>query len=333
MGSLVSDLLYIRRSRAIITILAAFCIGINGISMVPDLTVQDAEPDTWYFVLPYVFSCELDELPHLAEYPQRNPLKWWLNCLSFQMTENYKLIPAIFGIAVMPLVYLLGYYITQDRFIGLISVVSFTANPLYTDWVTQGTYDQVWSFFFVLSLVILFKGHPQYSSISFVASIAAKSMAIMLLPIYLYTIYKKTRNISDVIMFAAILSVAAFVAVGLLNISAGTPFGFYPERWEDAVFRNISLFWQVIPGLALLIVINRNFIPKQIMPNQKLVALWMVSFFLLNPIVYFFTLQDTYSYRYVPLAAFMSIFAGMTIVNLGNWIIERKMMPKVKDFA
>ena len=334
---MISELLYIRRSRNIIIILAAFTVGINAFGMVPSITIQDKEPDTWYFVLPYVFTCHLDELPSFGDVSQRNPLKWWINCLSFQVTGNYKIIPGLFGIAIMPLVYLLGGYITNDRFIGLVSLLAFTANPLYTDWATQGTYDQVWSFFFILSLVFLFKKHDGISIASLVVSIAAKSMAGLMLPMYVYTMYQKSENKKRVIftmMLVLAVGVIGIVVTGINPI--GSLVGFFPQRWDEALFRNISLFWQIIPILALFVVVNRNFIPKQKMPNQKIVAYWMIAFFMINPFVYFFTLQDTYSYRYVPLAAFMSVFIGMTIVNLGNWFMERQMnksMPKNKVFA
>lgn len=334
---MIAELLYVRRNRTIIIILTAFTIGINAFNMVPDLTVQDKEPDTWYFVLPYVFDCDVTKLPSFYEGAnQRSPLKWWLNCISFKLTDNYKLIPGVFGIAIMPLVYLLGYYITNDRFIGFVSVLSFTANPLYTDWATQGTYDQVWAFFFILSLVFLFKRKAPSSIISLIVSISAKAMAGLMLPVYLYTMYQQSENKKYVWLTIGLVTAAALIGVLVLEINPiGNSLGFYPERWDEAVFRNISLFWQIIPILALFIVLNRNFIPHQKMPNQKIVSLWMGAFFLINPFVYFFTMQDTYSYRYVPLAAFMSVFIGMTLVNIGNWFTERqlgmhKKKPKIR---
>lgn len=327
MGQIVADLLYIRRSKSLIIAFAAFTIGINAFVMIPQISVMDQEPDTWYFVLPYVFTCELDEMPQFSkDANQRNPLKWWLNCLSFHVFENYKIIPAFFGIAIMPLVYLLGSYLTNDRFIGLVALVSFTINPLYTDWATQGTYDQVWAFFFILSIVLLFKRFTHVSILSMIVSISAKAMAGLMMPVYLYTMYQQPEKKKYVLLTIGLIVMASLIGLFVFDINfVGNEIGFYPERWDEAVFRNISLFWQVIPGLALLIVLNRNFIPKQKMPNQKIVTLWMGAFFLINPIVYFFTMQDTYSYRYVPLAAFMSVFTGMTLVNIGNWWHERQL--------
>jgi hypothetical protein len=147
-----------------------------------------------------------------------------------------------------------------------------------------------------------------------------------MLPVYLYTMYQQGKNKKHLIATLGVFVAASIIGMILLEINfVGNEIGFFPERWDEAVFRNISLFWQIIPVLALMVVINRNFIPKQKMPNQKLIAYWMLAFFMINPFVYFFTLQDTYSYRYVPLAAFMSVFIGMTLVNAGNWFIERKL--------
>lgn len=313
------------------TCIAALVIGSTAWGMVPDMFTIDPEPDTPFFLLPYVYSCDPLQIPMRDDAFTRNPVKWWLNCASYQWFDNYKLLPAAFGIGIMPLVYLLGSYMTNDRLVGLFSLAAFINNPLYTDWATSGIYDQTWAFFSVLSLVLVFKNKFHLSIISYLVSFAAKSMVVLYLPVYLYTLWKQSHDQYYLIIFSAVFGLMGFVALTFLGIDGivGNSIGFHPERWEDAVFRNIGLFWQVIP-FAVFIIISRTFVPKKIMPNMRLAALWMLAIFLENPLIYFFTLQDTYSYRYVPLAALMSVYVGMTIVQAGNWFVETR-LAKVKS--
>jgi hypothetical protein len=70
--------------------------------------------------------------------------------------------------------------------------------------------------------------------------------------------------------------------------------------------------------------------PKQKMQNERLVCIWMFWIMLMTPLVYFFSEQDQYSHRFVPFLGFMAIFFGMTIVNIGNFVLEHKLKAKPK---
>lgn len=312
-----------RNNRALTISFVALIVGAQAWQIVPYMAVDDVEPDYYYWVLPNVKFCDPFQLPQIDGGISRNPLKWWANCASFQWFGSPKVIPLIFNIGVMPLVYVLGSYMTGNRVIGLVALLAFIWNPLYSDWKTNGTYDQVWSFFLLLSVILMYR--TRFSGASFLASILGKSMAVLYFPAWLYTSYSIRKKSRELVIMGIVVSAGFALSFMFVNVF-GTPIEFHPERWEDAVFRNISVLWQVIPFLALFVVLKVNFTPKNgAVQNMRTVWAWIGMALIQNPLVYFFSLQDTYSYRYVPLAAFMSVFIGMVLVNMGNWIVEQKL--------
>lgn len=298
----------------------------QAVGVVPAMFEHDQYPDYEYTILPFVFDCKLDEIPERENKITRNPIKWWLHCASWQLTgyANALLIP--FSVAIIPLVYLLGYYLTNDRIIGMIAMAAMIYNPLYTDWINTGTYDQVWAFFLLLSVVMIFK-QTKLGTIPLILSALTKSMVLMYLPLWLYTSWKIQRDKVLLISFIIISAVVAFVIYDqdLIRTVVGNQIGFFPDNIEDAIWINLSLFWQVVPILAVFAVLNNTFRAKLKPTNKRIVIIWILGILAMNPLIHLFTLQGTFSYRYVPFAAFISIFVAMTLVELGNWYVEVQM--------
>jgi len=306
-------------------VLATLIIGSNAWAMVPDLMTHDVEPDYYFFVIPFVWQCDIDEYPQTFGY-MRNPLKWWLSCLSYQLTSSPKTFLLPFAIGLMPLVYFLGKYLTHDKLIALIAVVAFTYNPLYTDWATNGTYDQVWAFFLLLSFVLLLKNRSGYSISVYVVSLFAKVFSILYLPIWCYIAIKQKQFIPILVWGGlVIVSIIVILHLDMVQNIMGNEIGFYPEHLDQAIFRNISLFWQVIPFMLALLGVNFVFAPKQRTKGRTTVILFILWTFALTPIIHLFSEQLTFSYRYAAMAAFMSVFAGIVIVEIGNFVVESKL--------
>lgn len=299
------------------TVFVALIIGGQAWGIVSQVDIPDKEND-YYGLLIYAFDCSHHGVFERDGYLTRNPLKWISVCQSWNLFHNVKVIPLIFNIGVMPLVYLVATRLTHDRLIGLVALIAFIYNPLYTDWKSSGTYDNMWSFFLLLSVWI---AGSRFSVPAYGVSVAAKSISLMYFPAWIFTLCKSGKSRKEIIITCGLVLGLALIANQYFSM-VGASVGFYPSRWEDALVRNISVLWQVIPYIALLVVLNRTFIPKFKIQSEKLVFVWIICALLQNPFVYLFTMQDTYSYRYVPLAAFMSILVGITLVNIGNWYAE-----------
>lgn len=53
-----------------------------------------------------------------------------------------------------------------------------------------------------------------------------------------------------------------------------------------------------------------------------LCIVWILNSFATTPLIFLFTNQFQFVYRFVPLAVFMSIFIGIVIIEMGNFIKE-----------
>ena len=319
----------IRNDKKLIFLIVAIITAGEFITVVPFMFTNSNEYTDYYVTtLPRAFACDLDEFPD-----NRSPIKWYLHCLSFQLTgyANAFLIP--FAPACLPLAYLLGYYMTNDRLIGLLTISALIYNPLYKDWTTTGTYDQVWTFFILLSLVLLFRNKTVASFGSYIVAAFAKSFSLAFFPMWLYTIYEVKKNRDYLIVFLLIggLGLSMILYFGLVEKLVGSPVGFYSENTDQAIVDNIGLFWKIIPALAIVASLNLQFKTQAKIPNMRLVGIWLTSFFIMTPLIHLFSMQGTYGYRYVLLGVFMSILIGMTIVKLGNWYVEKKLMPSTKS--
>lgn len=292
--------------------------------IVPHMFIHDPYADYEYFVLSYVFTCNLDEFPQRGDYgnesPTRNPIVWWLRCLSFQTTgyPNAFLMP--FSALILPLVYYLGYYLTNDRLIGTMSMFAMIFNPYYYNWTTTGTYDQIWAFLLLLSIVLIYKSTGK-SFVSYLIAILAKTNALLYFPLWLYSV-KVIKNDWETITLS--FCIIALLATGVIYFgyaekAIGNSIGFFPENLEKAAVRNISLFWPIIPLLLGLLVWNNAFKAKNPPGNKKLVAVWIIAIFVMTPLIHIFTNQLTFPYRYVPLAAFISILISQVIVETGTF--------------
>lgn len=306
----------LRHNRVLIPLLVSMVIAVEAWGLVPYMTQHDPYPDYYYFMLPYVYTCDPLDID-----TGRNHIKWWINCVSFQLTGFPNFLPLVFNIGVMPLTYLLAVTLTKDRIIGLIALTVLINNPLYVDWATSGTYDMAWAFFGLSSIILLYKNKGVISGLFFILAGMAKGLFFLYMPAYIYSSIKQ-RQFVPLVMISIAIAIGLTAINGNIATIAGNSIGFYPEHIEDAVFRNISLLWQVIPVLMALGGLAAVFYTKHRPSHFKDVIIWMLWIIATTPVIHLFSEQLTFTYRFVILGVFMSIFAGQTVVMLGNFVVE-----------
>ncbi len=340
------SILALKANKFLLKYCAVLFIVATSIPAIAQSYAPDPQPDYNLFIIPFVQNCHVSQYPQMQGYklnpdnvtatyngkfvPVRDPLKWWVNCLSYKLTESPKLIPILFNIGLMPLVYLLTLQLTKDRLTSLIALIAFGNNPLYHDWLGSGTYDQVWSFFLVLSIYIVFKQKEiDMSPITLLFSMAAKSLTAMYLPAWIYTIWKAPKTGKEKITLSIICIVSLILVVGyvyLLHVNPiGGNIGFFPGNWHDAAYRNWEMLWPEIPFLMVFTLLSINFEPVNPSPHRRLCAIWILNALVTTPIIFLFTTQFQFVYRFVPLAVFMSIFIAITINDLGKFIVDYKL--------
>lgn len=289
----------------------------------------DAEiyEDYTMYLVPFYERCTLAKFEHFQETGQayRNSLKSWLNCLGHELFVNDRILPSLFSLGCVYMVYLLGHSMSKDRVVGLIAAAALMSSPLLTKFDTSPTYDQAWAFFFLLSMVLLYR-MPKASPLVYPLAIFSKVYAIGFIPLYAYTayhtLYKNGKDLRWVLGGVIVLGfVGCLVA---LTLGVGTPLGFHPERLSESGLRIFEVLWPVLPVFALFFGLDVIF-KGRYNQSRNLVLLWLFGMMMTIPIVYVFSNQWMFGYRFVPFAAFLGIYVGVTIVKLGSIFIQYKL--------
>lgn len=343
---MIRDTLAKLRTGKGVTYLVLMVIITQSATSIMSAWTPDPEPDYTLEIMPSVIGCNVFEYPQTEtnilvngtaidtgeKHPARDPLKWWVNCFSYQISGTPKLVPIFFNLALMPLVYLLTLQLTKDKLISLLAFVAFFENPLYHNWINSGTYDQVWSFFLILSVYITYRyKSPLASLISLGVSLMSKPLGILYIPSILYglkvnkTWYTKYLILSVIGITIISLLIGTIVFPVKLSHLLGGTIAFHPENLHHALFDNFGMLVYEIPFLMILGYVSWKYSPKQPSSIRKLAAIWIVNSWLTTTIIYLFSNQFQFVYRFVPLAVFMSIFIAITINDLGKWYIEYKL--------
>ncbi len=318
----------IRTKRNIAWSFLAIIMASYATPLVQELDDQEPYPDYYNNILPIYMGCDLTQFFDIIKITNRNFLKEWFNCFSYKVLGNDRVLPFAFSIGLVYLVYLLGHSITNDRLIGLIASLAFSINPMLTRYDTSPTYDQAWAFFVILSVVLLYR-KSIIGPLCYPLAIASKALAIVYLPAMLYNIISEPIRHKK-LSFGIVISLVVFGVSGVLILGyAAGPVGIFPERLGDGLFQLFIHLRIVLPILGLFAFCMIFFKPKMKITGTRIVYVWMIWILLTTPLLYVLTQDFQFSYRYVPFAAFMSVFVGIGIINFGNKLTE--LMKQKKD--
>lgn len=312
-----STLSIIRYNKTYCTLIATIILAAYAVNLVPEMDKQDQYPDYFRNILPLKMQCDY-------EFDTRGFLKYWANCFSYQYIGHDKIIPIISSVAVVYLTYVLANTITNNRMIGLIAMGAMTVNPLLTKFDSSPTYDQLWVAFFLLSIFLLYK-KPVIGFLSYPLSIISKILSAAYLPGIILTIFvdKRLQN-KKVIVGICTMSAVGIAAV--IYQGTGSVIGIYPDRLLDGFLRIFESIWAIFPFVIGMIVIDRFFMPKEKPDGKMTVIVWMVWILLTTPMIYLFTKEQMqFGYRFVPFASFFSIYVGIVLVQLGNFVTEARL--------
>lgn len=294
-------------------ILAAY-----SVNLVQEIDDIEPYPDYYANIIQMKMHCDY-------EIDTRGFLKYWTNCFSYQYIGHDRIIPIMASVSIVYLVYVLANTITNNRIIGLISMAAMTQNQLLTKFDSSPTYDQVWVAFLLLSIVLLYK-KPIIGLFTFPISIMSKILAVGYLPAMFANVImdKRIKYRKITLIWLSVVSAIGITTVSFLSV--GSYIGFYPDRLLDGFLRIFESIWPIFPVVIGTIVIDRFFMPKEKPEGKKIVLVWLAWILLTTPLIYLFTQgQLQFGYRFVPFAAFFSIYFGITCVQLGNFITETRL--------
>lgn len=325
----------IRHNKTYCTLIATMILASYSLNLVKEIDDTDPYPDYWENIIPMKMKCDYS-ISHMKlvfengsltyqKVNERGFLKYWANCFSYQYLGNDRILPIVFSVVIVYLTYVLANQITGNRIIGLISMAAISLNPMLTKFDSSPTYDQMWSMFFLLSLVLIYK-KPLLGIVSFPLSVISKILAVAYMPgIFLHIIIdKKIRHRKAMIVSAIILGGIGVISLAFFGV--GNKIGMYPERLLDGFLSIFENIWPVFPVIIGCIVIDRFFMPKERPEGKRIVLVWLAWILTTTPLIYLFTAgQLQFGYRFVPFAVFLSIYLGIVCVQLGNFIVETRL--------
>lgn len=308
----------IKSNKTYCTLIATAILASYSVGIVSEINDIEPYPDYYRNIIPLKMQCDYD-------VDTRGFMKYWANCFSYQYIGHDRILPVIASVAIVYFTYLLGSTITNNRIVGLIAMGAMSVNPLLTKFDSSPTYDQIWVAFLLLSVFMLYK-KPVLGIMTFPFSIMSKILSASYLPAMIahVIIDKRLKNRDGMILGLGILSLMGILAISYLG--TGSTIGLYPDRLLDGFLRIFESIWAIFPFVIGAIVIDRFFMPKDRPDGKKIVLVWLVWILITTPLIYLFTEgQLQFGYRFVPFAAFFSIYLGIVGVQLGNFITEARL--------
>jgi len=287
-----------------------------------EINIHDEYPDYYDNVVPYIMSCELDEIPSRNGETTRSPIKWYMVCLSYHVFGNENVIPALFSILLIPATFQLGSQLGSSRITGLVSAMVLVSSPMFNRWDTSATYDQIWTFFLVLSMILI--THPKVSPAVYVLSVLAKGLSLLYAPMIFY---QYVKNVKDKRLVSILL--AMFIISGI--IISVTGFGGSIEFDGEEFVKGFYIWYfyfgdplvMGFPVVVLLLISLRKNIK-----NYDVVVFWIIGIILTTPLILGFTNQLIHPYRFVPFTIFYGIGIGMII----KFYLEKKKWLRIESY-
>lgn len=244
-------------------------------------------------------------------------LRYLLLSSSLNIFGNIRVLPFVVSITLVVLTYFITKKMAQKRFAGLVAAAIVLQSSVFLSYDTSATYDSLWTLLYVLSLYFVYKKWP-LSPPSFIASIPAKALTAMFLPMTLFFIYRSSlppqKKKLLLAIYGAIIVVGIAVAAAGLNVSGtktGTDAndfwrGFTAWAWQMR-FDVIVLFF-ILPLVVGLFVLSK----KGITHADSIMVLIM-GMLLMAPVLQGFTDQTIQPYRFVPLVVFFAMGVGVIL--------------------
>ena len=292
----------------------------------PELKEFEAFPDFFDHVLPYLDSCELDEMPTrnssagfedslIDMKPTRSPLKWWTLCLSDKLFENPRVIPFIYSIILIPITYSFATHLTQRKTVGIITVLVLVTSGTFTTFDTTSTYEQSWVVFLLLSLIMVMRGNALGMIVFFVLSVLSKPIALIYVPVIFAFIYHQHEKF---LAIAFGLLITVMIIIGLTSSVDQIGGGF--EFNLDELLHGFYNWWfylnaSMLVAMTLPLVLWRLIVMRKKLPEVKPIIIGILVIIISVPLIDGFTNQLNHAYRFVPMIIFVGVGIAMILTN------------------
>lgn len=296
---------------------------------VSDIFITDPYPDYPLFVKPLLDKCDYDSIIHL-----RGAIQWDLVCFSKSL-GNEKILPFIASLCILPLTFLLTRRFTGSNLLGLVSLFIVISSGNFYLFDSSSTYPQFWALFFLLSFYLIH--HDRFylfSPFFLILSIFTKPLALLYIPILLYSINDSLLSGGKkAILYLIYAVVIALGLVRIMTVPLGTNIIFSPD---ELLFGFVNWFFLLdsslivaisIPIILIQLAKHRKKIGKNYKHKEryvKTIFLGILLMIFMVPLIEGLTDQINHAYRFVPLIVFASIGISLVISRSMNFLVNKK---------
>jgi len=177
----------------------------------------------------------------------------WTSRVGINAAYIVKLAPNIFDLGTAALIYI--FVRKQSSFkLALAATALYAFNPaVIYDAAVWGQFDAIYTFFLVLSLMLVLQSKQKLSAAAFAIAILTKPQGIALAPLIAFLIYKK-NGLKETILSVVAFAVTVFVVILPFDWS-GSPITFltniYFVAYKGYAYTSINAFnlWGLISGM------------------------------------------------------------------------------------
>lgn len=239
-------------------------------------------------------------------------LRYLFLSVSLHTFGNIRVLPFIASIALVVLTYFITKELSQKRFAGLVGAAILLQSSVFLSYDTSATYDNLWALLYILSLYFVYKKWP-LSPPSFIASIPAKALTGMFLPMTLFFIYRsslsKKKKIILLATYGAIIVAGIAVALSGINLIGTAQTGYDAnDFWRGFTAWALQMRFDVIVLLFILpLVVGLFILSRRGVIHADSIMVLIMGILLSAPILHGFTTQTIQPYRFVPLIVFFAM--------------------------
>lgn len=258
-------------------------------------------------------------LDDVRNSPAEPHLRYMLLSFSLKILGNIRIIPLVVSIALAVLTYFITKELSQKRFAGLVGTAILLQSSVFLSYDTSATYDNLWTLLYILSLYLIYKKWP-LSPLSFIASIPAKALTALFLPMTLFFIYRsnlpRQKKIILLTIYGAIIVaviVAALSGIGIQETQAShdaNDFWRGFTAWAFQMRFDVIVLVFILPLIVGLFILSRRGVA-----HADSIMVLILGILLSAPILQGFTNQTVQPYRFVPLVVFFAMGVGMILTK------------------
>ena len=244
--------------------------------------------------------------------------RFFLLSSSIHLFDNIRVVPFIVSICLLVLTYFITLELSHKRFAGLVAFVILLQSPVFLEYDTTATYENVWTILYILSLYTIYKAWPA-SPLSYVLSLFSKPLTAVFLPMTLFFIYRadvpKTRKIRTLVSYLIIL-VLGIVAITVFKVNLGQSTVAYFDLyfWQGFTAMAYQLRFDFLVLIFLLpLTVGLFFASKRGILQADSVLVLIAGILFSAPMLTGFTTLTNQPYRFVPLVIFFAMGVGVIL--------------------